>query len=201
MKLVCTKNDDEMAREGARRVAEIIRSRSMAVLGLATGGTPEGMYRELVRLHRRGELDFSGVSTFNLDEYLELSPSDEPSYHAYMDRHLFVNISGKNIHLMRGDTSDPAGRTRVVKLSESTRRANARYFRDQDDIPRRALSMGLGTILEFSREILLLASGVKKAEAVRRMLRGPVTASCPASLLRQHSRVTVILDPEAARLV
>jgi glucosamine-6-phosphate deaminase len=100
---------DEIARDVAGRIAEIVRARAAegrpAVLGLATGSTPIGVYRELIRLHREEGLDFSGVVTFNLDEYFPMEPESIHSYHRYMRENLFehINIAPENVHLPRGD--------------------------------------------------------------------------------------------------
>ena len=100
---------EEIARRVARRIADLIRSRREAmkktVLGLATGSTPIGIYRELIRLHREEGLDFSNVVTFNLDEYYPMSPQSLHSYHRFMWENLFehVNIEPRNVHIPRGD--------------------------------------------------------------------------------------------------
>ena len=100
--------DDEIARLIASRIRDIIEDRrrtgTRAVLGLATGSTPIGIYRELIRMHREEKLDFSDVVTFNLDEYFGLSPDDIHSYHRFMWENLFahVNILRDNVHVPRG---------------------------------------------------------------------------------------------------
>ena len=100
---------DEIARTIARRIAEIIEERraagSHAVLGLATGSTPIGIYRELIRMHKEEKLDFSDVVTFNLDEYYPMEPGSIHSYHRYMRENLFnhINVKPENIHIPRGD--------------------------------------------------------------------------------------------------
>ncbi len=105
---------DQIARRVARRIADLVRSRHEAgrktVLGLATGSTPIGIYRELIRLHREEGLDFSGVVTFNLDEYYPMEPTSLHSYHRFMWENLFehVNIEPRNVHIPRGDV--PRGR-------------------------------------------------------------------------------------------
>src|SRR3954467_8981350 len=100
---------DQIARSIAERIAAIIRERNAAgrpaVLGLATGSTPVGIYRELIRLHRDEGLDFSEVITFNLDEYYPMAPQSPHSYHRFMGENLFehVNIDPKRVHIPRGD--------------------------------------------------------------------------------------------------
>jgi glucosamine-6-phosphate deaminase len=88
----------------ARHVARVVRQKPNAVLGLATGQTPLRMYQELVRLHQEHGLDFSGVTTFNLDEYVGLESNHAASYHSFMREHFFrhVNVQAKRIHIPDG---------------------------------------------------------------------------------------------------
>src|SRR5947207_5151264 len=100
---------DEISRRIARRIADVIADKrtsgSHAVLGLATGSTPIGIYRELARLHREEGLDFSDVVSFNLDEYFPMRPDSIHSYNRYMWENLFdeINIKPENVHVPRGD--------------------------------------------------------------------------------------------------
>lgn len=93
-----------LARSIAERIAELVRNKPNAVLGLPTGSTPKGIYKQLIELHRQG-LDLSQVQTFNLDEYYPMQPEALQSYHRFMHTHLFrhVNIKPENIHIPRGD--------------------------------------------------------------------------------------------------
>lgn len=208
------------------------------VIGLATGSTPIAMYRHMVQLHQQGQLDFSHVRSFNLDEYVGLSKDHEQSYAAYMDHHLFnwVNIDRAKIHIPQGDAPDPYAeaqrydelikthgpvdaqvlgigqnghigfnepgtpfdsRTHVVTLDESTRKANAGPFGSVDAVPTQAITLGIQNILE-AKEILLIAKGASKADAVRRALKDDPTVDLPASVLQKHPRVTFFLDQAAA---
>lgn len=241
MRLVIVGNYDELSRRAAGMVAKTVRRKADLVMGLATGGTPEGCYRQLVHMHRERGLSFAKVNTFNLDEYVGLPPTHEQSYRRYMDRNLFdlVDINKENIHFLDALTQMPHedceryeraitalggidlqllgigsnghiafnepgssfdSRTRVITLSEQTRRDNARFFRSFEEVPRQALTMGIATILE-ARALLLLASGAGKAEAVARSVEGPIDESVPASVLRTHGEYTMILDREAASKV
>jgi glucosamine-6-phosphate deaminase len=238
--LVVLKSDyEEVSREAAKIVAGAIRHKPSAVLGLATGNTPLGLYKELIRMHREERLDFSRVVTFNLDEYLGLASSHPQSFHSFMNSNFFshVNISQVNIHIPDGTvsgncdaycasyeedirraggidlqilgigrnghvgfnepTSSLASRTRLKALSRETIEDNRKSFGDGKDIPRCAITMGIGTILE-ARHILLLASGKSKAAAVAGSIEGPVTASIPASALQLHPDVTFLVDEEAS---
>ena len=235
---------DSLAAEVAGRIAALIRERSRegrhAVLGLATGSTPVGVYRELIRLHREEGLDFSNVVAFNLDEYFPMRPGSVHSYHKYMRENLFdfVNIRPENRHIPRGDLSEgeveahcldferrirEAGgidlqllgigrsghigfnepgsgrgsRTRSLYLDAVTRGDAAADFFGEENVPPRAITMGVATILE-AREVVLLATGEHKADIVRRAVEGEVHSDVAATFLQQHPAATVYLDPAAA---
>jgi len=237
MLVVVRKDYDEMSRAGAQRVAAMVRARPNCVLGFATGGTPLGLYRELMRMHREEGLDFSKVVTFNLDEYVGLAPTHEQSYHYYMWSNLFdhINVDPRYVHIPMGMAADIeahcawyeeqierfggidlqilgigtnghiafnepgsslGSRTRVKTLTAKTRRVNQRFF-DEGDVPAYALTMGVGTIME-ARRILLLANGANKADAIKACVEGPITAQCPATIVQMHRYATIILDGEAA---
>jgi len=240
MRVIITKNYDEMSKEAAKIVVDLIRKKPKCVLGLATGSTPVGLYKELVRMHKEEGLDFSKVVTFNLDEYYGLSPDHPQSYRYFMDVNLFngINIKKENTHVPNGKVpvekieeycknyeemikkaggidlqvlgiggdghigfNEPGSpifsRTRLVALDEQTIKDNSRFFEKIEDVPRFALTMGVGTILE-AKEIIFLASGEKKAEVVAKAIEGPITSQITASALQLHPRVTVILDEAAA---
>ena len=241
MEILIHDTPEEGAQVAAKLVKKILSTRSKPVLGLATGGTPLRLYRELIRMHQSGELSFKDCTSFNLDEYVGLPPEDERSYHHYMRSNLFdqVDMDFNRIHLPDGCAGDlrqacrdyeekikefggidlqvlgiganghigfnePTGslasRTWVKILSEQTIKDNAIYFDDPEEVPRHVVTMGIATVME-TRHCLLLANGAKKADAVRRMIEGPVSASCPASILQMHRRVTIVLDEEAAYLL
>lgn len=238
MEVIIQPNQETAAALVARIVARELRANPHLVLGLATGKTMECVYRHLVRLHREERLDFSLCSTFNLDEYVGLFPSDPNSYRHYMDQHLFrqVNIDPRNTHLPNGLASDldsecrqyealiqrfggidlqllgigQAGhigfneplsalrsRTRVKALTPTTLKQNASAFGGEDKMPRRAITMGVGTILE-ARRCLLLATGTAKAAVIAQAVEGPITSMVTASALQLHPRCTVIVDQAAA---
>lgn len=241
MRIVIVDSYADMSVTAARLVRNAIVERSRLVLGLATGGTQVGMYRELVRMHKEEGLDFSGVITFNLDEYLGLGPGDPTSYYTYMHENFFnhVNVKPENIHIPDGKTLDPEATcrayeeaiaaaggidlqilgigvnghigfnepgtpfdsvTRPVNLTRSTILANKRFFLSEDMVPRRALSMGIKTIMN-ARRIILLASGRGKARAIAGTVEGPVTCELPSSVLQLHPDVTLIIDREASSLL
>ena len=238
MQVMVTASGQEFCAKAANQVAAVLTLKPDAVLGLATGETPGGMYEELAARYQRGEIDFSACSTVNLDEYCGLAGTDAHSYRYYMDKHLFerVNIRREHTHLPDGMAADVeaecraydalldqlggmdllvlgighdghigfnepgsglTARTHCAELAERTVEANQRFFERREDVPRRAITLGIADIMA-ARRIMLLASGADKAEAVRAALTGPVTTNVPASLLQLHPRLTVILDSAAA---
>lgn len=234
----------ELARHVAGVVAGIIRERAAqgqkAVLGLPTGSTPVGMYRELVRLHEQEGLDFSNVVTFNLDEYLGLGPDRLQSYRRWMQEQFFkfVNIPPENIFIPDGLTpadrldehcrdyeaaiqraggidlqilgigrnghigfNEPFSakncRTRVATLDPVTRRDAASDFFSEENVPMQSITMGLGTIFD-ARKIILIALGEHKASIVREAAEGESTPRVPACYLREHPNASLMLDSAAA---
>ena len=238
MEVIIQPNQEAAASLVARVVAHDLRANSHLVLGLATGKTMERVYRHLVRMHQEEKLDFSLCSTFNLDEYVGLFPSDPNSYRHYMEQHLFrhVNLEPRNTHLPNGLATDleeecrryealiqrfggidlqllgigKAGhigfneplsalrsRTRVKALTPTTLKQNAPSFGGEENMPRRAITMGVGTILEC-RRCLLLATGDSKADVIAKAVEGPITSMISATTLQLHPRCTVVVDEEAA---
>jgi glucosamine-6-phosphate deaminase len=232
--------------EGARLVAdaveELVRTRSSAVLGLATGSSPLPVYDELVRRHRAGTgPSYARVTAFLLDEYVGLPAGHPQAYRSVIDRELVdrLDLEAARVHAPDPDPerlgdaggryealiaraggvdlqllgigsdghlafnepgSSLASRTRIKTLTARTREDNARFFSSLDEVPRHVLTQGLGTILE-ARHLVLVASGRGKASAVARAVEGPVSASCPASVLQLHPHATVVLDEAAASLL
>ncbi len=241
MELTIVDNYQEMSERAAALVVAAVETKPAAVLGLATGSTPEGMYARLVKLSREGKVDFSRVTTFNLDEYAGLAPEHEQSYFYYMHHHLFnlINIGPEQINMPGCDLenveqfcleydqriaaaggidlqvlgiggnghigfNEPGNQLRVsthlVDLTEDTILANSRFFKAVEEVPRQAVTMGLGSIM-LAGKIVLLASGKAKAEAIARTVCGLVTTEVPASFLQLHRDVTIIADREAAALI
>jgi len=239
VKVIVADDYGMMSKEAAEIVAAEIRKKPDCVLALPTGGTPLGLYAELVRMHKEEGLDFSCVFAFNLDEYIGLPEDHESSYNFYMHDRLFnhVNISRDRIRIPCGLAEDPeeeaaayewaikraggidlavlgiernghigfheprtefGSLTRPIFLANRTIEANARFFQENPDaVPRRAISMGIRTIMN-SRKIILLASGVEKSHAVNQTVHGPVTEMVPSSVLQLHPDCTLILDKDAA---
>lgn len=229
---------DGISHEAAQLVADRLRRKPNLVLGLATGSTPLGLYKELIRMHKEEGLDFSPVTTFNLDEYVGLRPSHDQSYHYFMHEHLFKHINipqgqthvpdgmagdidafcdwyeaeivrkggidlqilgiGGNGHIAFNEPGSSLGsRTRVKTLTEKTRQDNARFFATPEEVPKYALTMGVGTIME-AKELILLANGPGKADAIKAAIEGPITSQCPASIVQLHRKTFAILTRDAA---
>ncbi|WP_137744215.1 glucosamine-6-phosphate deaminase [Robertmurraya siralis] len=236
MEIICVNNYDEMSERAAAMIADQIKHVPHSTLGLATGSTPEGLYRSLIQKNRQDKVSFKDVTTFNLDEYIGLSETDTNSYHFFMHSHFFdyIDIQHYNIHIPNGLANDleqecenyeakirnidiqvlglglnghigfnePGtsflSRTHLVHLTESTRKANSRYFKTIEDVPERAITMGINTIMK-SKKIILLVSGERKAEAVERLMNGEISEDFPASVLQRHPNVVLIGDKAALK--
>lgn len=229
----------QTALAAASLFAAKILSKPDAVLGLATGSTPVDTYKLLIKWHKDGMLDFSRCRSFNLDEYVGLTPGHPCSYRRFMDEELFsyINIKETNVPLgyapdLQAETQrydamiEQAGGidiqllglgqnghigfnepdrsfsygTQVVTLTKNTIKANRRFFGSEDDVPRQAISLGIGGIMK-ARQIVLIAYGVSKAQAVRDMIKGPVDPMCPSSILQLHHDAVILLDAQAASLL
>ena len=205
MEVIVKKNYEEMSKAAATLFAAEIMENPKTILGMATGSTPVGLYKELVKMYEAGDLDFSQVTTFNLDEYIGLAPEHDQSYHYFMNDNLFnhVNINKENVHVPDGvGFNEPADEftkvTGEIDLTDSTIEANKRFFEKKEDVPRKAVSMGIGTIMR-AKKIVLLVNGENKAEILKEVVNGPVTPKVPGSILQFHPHVTVICDEEAAK--
>lgn len=237
MNVIVVNNYDRMSEEVAKFVRGQITEKPDSVLGLPTGGSPLGVYRLMVEMGEGG-LDFSGLTTFNLDEYVGLAGDHPQSYRNYMQKNLFsgVNIPEQNTFVPNGVASDLAAEcaayeerikraggidlqllgigtnahigfnepgaefgttTRVVDLTRSTIEANSRFFASAAEVPTQAISMGIKSIMQ-AKNIVLMATGGSKAEAIRAAILGPVTVDVPASVLQLHPSVTVVVDQAAA---
>lgn len=238
MKIVLVKDYKELSYRAAQMLASQIIEKKILVLGLATGSTPIGMYKELIRRHREEGLDFSEVITFNLDEYYGLPPKHPQSYYFFMWSVFFkhINLKRENIHLLNGVTkniekecqqyeeaiqraggidlqilgvgvnghigfNEPdmslSDRTHLIDLSPKTIQVNAHFFNDPKKVPKQAITMGIGTIIQAKR-IVLLVSRREKASVINQAVNGPITTEVPASVLQLHNNVTLMLDQEAA---
>ena len=238
MKVIRCNTYEEMSAAAAKVIEAQIAEKKNSVIGLATGSSPVGLYSELIRDNKAGKVDFSEVTTVNLDEYCGLAGDHDQSYRYFMQRNLFdhINIKPENTFVPNGKAEDldaeaaryekmvaalgyadlqllgvgPNGHigfnepdsylvkdTHVTKLTPSTIAANARFFESENDVPKYALSMGMGTIFA-ARKILLVANGAAKRDAIAKLLKADVIdPNCPVTLLHLHQDVTVICDAEA----
>ena len=241
MRIIVVDNYEEMSKKAALMIASQVMLKPNSVLGLATGDTPLGMYKELISLYKKDEVDFKEVTTFNLDEYYGLNRDNPQSYYSYMVNNLFnsININKENINVPIGMAKDVnaacadyekkikeasgidmqvlgiggnghigfnepdvdfEAETHLVNLDEQTIEANSRFFNSIEDVPVKAISMGIKTIMN-SKKIILLANGISKAAAIERAVNGKISPNVPASILQLHNDVTLILDKEAASLL
>jgi len=238
-------NSNLAARHIALQIEELIKQNlvqgKFTVLGLPTGSTPVGLYRELIRMHKIDGLDFSKVITFNLDEYYPLDSTHPQSYRRWMHETFFdhVNIPGNQINIPDGTLAfdrieefcinyekkirqaggldlqllgigrtghmgfnEPGStrhsRTRLATLDAVTRRDAAQAFFGEENVPLRALTMGVGTIMD-ARKVILMAYGEHKAPIVAKALEGPVSENVTASFLQEHQDATYILDKAASK--
>ena len=231
----------DVSRKAANIMSAQIIMKPRAVLGLATGSTPVGMYKQLIEWYKKGDLDFSQITSVNLDEYKGLSGENDQSYRYFMNTNLFdhVNIDKTKTYVPNGLEEDsekacadyneiirsvggidmqllgiggnghigfnePGAafekETHCVDLTESTIKANARFFESMDDVPKQAYTMGIKNIMQ-ARKVLLIVSGEGKAEILDKVLYGPVTPQVPASILQLHNDLTVVADEAAMSVI
>ena len=237
MKIYKAKDYKDMSRKAANIISAQVIMKPNCVLGLATGSTPIGTYAQLVEWYNKGDLDFSEVTTVNLDEYKGLPRTNDQSYYYFMHQHLFdrVNIDPERTNVPNGmepDAEKECGRyeelirslggvdlqllglghnghigfnepgeafekeTHCVDLTESTIEANKRFFASADDVPKQAYTMGIKTIMQ-AKKILIVVNGENKADIVERAFFGPVTPEVPASILQLYNDVTLVGDEAA----
>lgn len=237
MKIYKAKDYKDMSRKAANIISAQVIMKPNCVLGLATGSTPIGTYDQLVEWYNKGDMDFSEVTTVNLDEYKGLPRTNDQSYYYFMHQHLFdrVNIDPERTNVPNGmepDAEKECGRyeelirslggvdlqllglghnghigfnepgeafekeTHCVDLTESTIEANKRFFASADDVPKQAYTMGIKTIMQ-AKKILIVVNGENKADIVERAFFGPVTPEVPASILQLHNDVTLVGDEAA----
>ena len=241
MNFISVDSYDKLSAIAANIIAAQVTLKPNCVLGLATGSSPLGTYAKLAEKYNAGELDFSTVTSVNLDEYVGLDGTNEQSYRYFMDHNLFCNINinkeltfvpngcadnlklegmiydefikslggidlqllgiGLDGHIGFNEPADEFTKgTNPVKLTESTIKANSRFFESESDVPTMAFSMGIGQIMR-AKKIILLANGSAKAEILERALFGAVTPRVPASILQFAADVEVYADEDALSLI
>ena len=236
MRVIVAKDYAEASAIGADIIEKIVRENPTCTLGLATGSSPVGMYQELARRCANEGLDFSGVHSVNLDEYVGLEPTHDQSYRYFMDTNLFnhINIDKANTYVAKGvgdvdanlaefnavlDQTDieiqvlgvgPDGHLGFNEpgatlydgahkevLDDSTIDANARFFETRDDVPRYAVTMGMGNIMR-AKALLMIISGNKQEAATKLLMEDKIDPLCPATFMRMHRDATVILEKKLA---
>ena len=241
MRIYKAKDYKDMSRKAANMLSAQVIMKPNCVLGLATGSSPVGTYDQLVEWYNKGDLDFSEVTSVNLDEYKGLDAENDQSYRYFMNQHLFsrVNINPGRTYLPNGMEMDEAAEcsrysalihelggidmqllglghnghigfnepgaafgkdVHCVQLTETTINANKRFFASAEDVPKKAYTMGIKTIMQ-AKKIVVIVSGADKAEIVKKAFFGPVTPQVPASILQMHNDVTLIADEAALSLV
>ena len=228
---------EEVVKKAAQRYVKLLGEKPEAVLGLATGSTPLGLYNELARLCAAGEVSFAKCTSFNLDEYIGLDGTHDQSYRYFMNKNLFEKVDirmeathvpsgavksdeeaemydadiraaggidlqllgiGNNGHIGFNEPLTPfTSLTHIVKLTDSTREANKRFFKSIDEVPTHAVTMGIHTVLQ-AKSIILMAFGEGKADIIKKTIEGKPSIAVPASLLQLHEDVEIYLDEAAA---
>ena len=232
MNFITVESYEKLSRQAANIIAAQVILKPNCVLGLATGSSPLGTYAQLAEMYRNGDIDFSDVTSVNLDEYVGLSGENDQSYRYFMNNNLFKNINidmektfvpdgcaddlekegaeydnrikelgGIDIQLLGIGLDGHIGfnepddvfvkETHVVTLDPSTIEANARFFESEEDVPRKAITMGMMSIMQ-AKKILLIANGKNKKDILEKAFYGPITPQVPASILQLHPDVTVI---------
>ena len=241
MNIVICDDYQQMSARAAKIFIDYVKANAQAVLGLATGSTPIGVYQQLIEGYKTGDISFAEVTSFNLDEYIGLHRDHPQSYYYFMHEQLFnhVDIQGQRVFIPSGveesygtycqwyedQITDAGGidlqilgigsdghiafnepgtalgsRTHITELEHQTIADNARFFASKAEVPRRAITMGVATIME-AQQIILLATGENKAQAIRDAVEGPISSECTASALQHHPNVTFYLDAAAASLL
>ena len=237
MQIYRAKDYEDLSRKAANIISSEVILKPDCVLGLATGSTPIGTYKNLIKSYENGDLDFSAVTSVNLDEYKGLGPDHDQSYRYFMNHNLFDHINidkartfvpdgleansdracqayndiiagcggidlqllglGHNGHIGFNEPADEFEKeTHCVDLTESTIEANKRFFATEADVPRQAYTMGIKTIMQ-ARKVLVVVSGDDKADILAKVVNGPVTPAVPASILQMHNDVIIVADEAA----
>lgn len=240
MKIIFTEDYDELSKKAFEIMKDVVKINPYAVLGLATGTTPLGVYKRLIADHLKNGTSYKHIRAVNLDEYKGLSAIHPQSYAYFMRKNLFENIDidldntyiengtaedesaeckrydkllkllprdlqllglGENGHIAFNEPNTPFdSTTHIVNLTESTIKANSRFFNDISDVPKQAFTMGMKSIMQ-AKKILILASGEIKAKAVYKTVKGEVNVNCPASILQKHPDCTLVVDKSAGKLL
>ena len=237
MKVILVKDYDAVSKEAFAVMKEVVTNKKDAVLGLATGSSPIGLYKNMIQDHKDNGTSYAQCQSFNLDEYVGIDRNHPESYWTFMHENLFkgIDLPEDKIHVPYGSTKEDCEgyekamenvsvdvqvlgiggnghigfnepgeafekETHCVDLTESTIKANARFFESMDEVPKQAYTMGIKSIMA-AKKILLVATGSAKADALYKSLYGPITPNVPASILQLHQDVTVVADEDALSLI
>ena len=227
---------EEINNEVSNRIINLVNSNKNAILGLATGSTPVGVYKKLAEAYKEGKVSFKTIRSFNLDEYIGLTEDNDQSYRYFMNHNLFDHIdidkNNTKVPCGLGDVEknakdydaaiDAAGGidfqilgigsdghiafnepgtsfnegTHIAELTDQTITDNARFFAKKEDVPTKAITMGLASIMK-AKEIVLIAIGANKAEAVKELINGKMSEDWPCTILQKHNNVTIYADEAA----
>ena len=232
MEIINANNYEELSKQAADIILTQIKINPFSVLGLATGSTPLGTYKELIKSYNEKLVYFKNIKTVNLDEYVGLSPDNPQSYRYFMNHNLFdfldikkentfvpngcaknieseaenydniiKNLGGIDLQLLGIGLDGHIGfnepsncffkNTHTVNLTPSTIKANSRFFNNEEEVPKQAVTMGIGAIMQ-AKKVLLLANDKQKEDILHKALYGNITPKVPASILQLHNNVTVI---------
>ena len=208
MKFITVDTYEKLSRQAANIISAQVILKPDSVLGLATGSSPLGTYKQLIEWYEKGDIDFSKVTSVNLDEYVGLDGSNDQSYRYFMNKNFFehINIDINNTFVPNGSAVDLAGEGKrydkhiaelggidlqllgigldghigfnepdkyfvksahVVDLHESSIKANSRFFASEDEVPKKAITMGMVSIMQ-AKKILLIASGKEKRDILEK---------------------------------
>ncbi len=241
MKVIVVEDYAEMSDEAVKIIESQVAKNNNAVLGLATGSTPIGLYKGMIEGHKERGISYQAIQTVNLDEYIGVEQGHAQSYYTFMRENLLghIDIPAEQAHIPNGQAisldeecrryeqlidkigpvdlqilglgenghigfnepgTSSTTTTHIVALDESTRQSNARFFNSIDEVPTKAITMGIQSIMK-SKEIILMVSGEKKAEAIKTLMSKTISEQFPASILWKHNHVTLIVDKDAYKLV
>ncbi len=232
MKIIKAKDYTDLSRKAANIISAQVILNPRSVLGLATGSSPIGTYKQLIDWYEKDDIDFSAVTSVNLDEYVGLPEGHDQTYRCFMQENFFhhININPEYTYLPDGNAEDLEKEcqryddlisslggidiqilglghnghigfnepddafekmTNIVDLGESTIQANARFFDSIEEVPKKAITMGIRAIMQ-AKKIILIVNGNDKYDILKESLTGAITPHVPASVLQLHADLTVI---------
>ncbi len=219
MNIIRVKNYKELSEKASKIIINEILEKPNITIGFATGATPLGLYKELVKAYKNKEIDFSKVRSFNLDEYYPIKKTNKKSYYYYLSNNLFnhINIKKNNINLLNGETKSPGkecknyetkikknpidvqilgvGANGHIAFNEPGSSFNSKT-RVVELNQKKALTIGISTIMS-AKKLILLASGKSKSKAIKHLVKGKINKEWPVSFLRKHKNLVLVTDRNA----